>query len=120
MPAAVVIYDGECPICLGGIRWVQRRARPAEFEYLPCRSPERRARFPWMAEQTCLEALQLVLPDGGVLAGDAAIREILRRLRGWGWLARLFGLPGARLFAPRLYAWVARHRHAISDAVGRR
>ena len=117
---AVVIYDGECPICQGGMRWVGRRALPGQFEFLPCQSPERRARFSWMAERTCLEALQLVLPDGRVLSGDAGIREILRRLRGWRLVARLFGLPGVRVFAPSLYRWVARHRYAIAGAVGRR
>ena len=117
---AVVIYDGECPICQGGVRWMERRALAGKFEFLPCQSPERRARFPWMTEETCLEALQLVLPDGRVLAGDAAISEILRRLRGWRWVARLFGLPGVKLFAPRLYRWVARHRYALSAPMGRR
>lgn len=120
MVPAALIYDGACPICQGGMGWVQRRALPGEFEFLPCQSPERRARFPWMSEQVCLEALQLILPDGRVLAGAAAIPEILRRLRGWRWLARLFELPGAAFFAPRLYAWVARHRYAISCALARR
>ena len=117
---AVVIYDGECPICQGGVRWLERRARPGQFEFLPCQSPERRARFLWMAEEACLEALQLVLPGGRVLAGEAAVREILRRLNGWRWVGRLFGLPGVKLFAPRLYRWVARHRYAISGATPRR
>ena len=102
------------------MRWVERRALPGQFEFLPCQSPERRARFSWMAEETCLEAVQLVLPDGRVLSGDAAIREMLQRLRGWRWVARLFGLPGVRIFAPGLYRWVARHRYVISGAVGRR
>lgn len=120
MRAAVLIYDGECPICRSGMRWVEQRAAAGQFEFLPCQSPERRARFPWMSEETCLEALQLVLPDGRVLAGDAAISEILRRVRGWRWLALVFRLPGAALLAPRLYRWVARHRRAISrPLVGR-
>jgi predicted DCC family thiol-disulfide oxidoreductase YuxK len=54
-----------------------------------------------------------------VLAGDAAIPEILRRLRGWRWLARVCRLPGIELLAPRLYAWVARHRYQISCMLGR-
>ena len=120
MGSPVLIYDGECAFCQGGMRWVQRRALPGQLEFLPCQSPERRARFPWMAEEACLEALQLVLPDGRVLAGDAAIPEILRRLRGWRWLAVLFKLPGVGLFAPRVYAWVARNRYAISCALARR
>lgn len=110
----MVIYDGECPICQGGMRWVEQRVRPGQFEFLPCQSAERRVRFPRMAEETCLEALQLVLPGGRVLSGDAAILEILRRLRGWRWVARLFGLPGVKVLAPRFYGWVARHRYAIS------
>ncbi len=111
---AVLIYDGDCPICQGGMRWVERRALPGRFEFLPCRSAERRARFPWMTDETCLEAMQLVLPDGRVLAAARAIPEILRRLRGWRRLAFLFRLPGAAFVAPRLYRWVARHRYRIA------
>lgn len=120
MAPAVLIYDGACPICQRGMRWVQRRAVRGQFEFLPCQSPERRTRFPWMSEQACLEALQLVFADGRVLAGDAAIPEVLRRLRGWRWLAHLFRLPGAGVLAPRLYQWVARHRYALSCALARR
>src|SRR6266852_4002208 len=86
---AVLIYDGTCGRC------------------------------PWMDERTCLQAMQLILPDGRVLAGDAAIPEILRRLRGWRWLVQAFRLPGMELLAPRLYAWVARHRYQISCMLGR-
>jgi predicted DCC family thiol-disulfide oxidoreductase YuxK len=118
-PRAVLIYDGTCGLCRGGVSWISRRAVTGRFEFLPCQAAERRARYPWMDERTCLEAMQLVLPDGRVLAGDAAIPEILRRLRGWRWLARAFRLPGATLLAPRLYAWVARHRYQISCMLGR-
>ena len=64
--------------------------------------------------------MQLILPDGRVLAGDAAIPEILRRLKGWRWLASLFRAPGVSLLAPSIYAWVARHRYQISCMLGRR
>lgn len=117
---AVVVYDGDCPVCVGGKRWVERRALTGQFEFLPCQSPARRTRFPWMSERACLDALQLVLPDGRVLAGEVAIPEILRRLRGWRWLAFLFHLPGAGVLAPRVYRWVARNRYAISCALARR
>jgi predicted DCC family thiol-disulfide oxidoreductase YuxK len=120
MAPAVLIYDGQCPLCRSGMRWVERRALPGRFEFLPCQSPERRARFGWMAEATCLEAMQLVLPDGRVLAGEAAIPEVLRRLRRWRRLASLFALPGMGWLAPRVYRWVARHRYALSCALARR
>jgi predicted DCC family thiol-disulfide oxidoreductase YuxK len=115
---AVVIYDGACGLCQGSVGWVSRRARPGAFEFLPCQAAERRARYPAIAEATCLEAIQLVLPDGRVLGGAAALPEILRRLRGWRWVAALFRLPGAGLLAPVVYRWIARNRYRISCAIG--
>ena len=115
---AVLIYDGGCGLCRGGISWISRRAVRGHFEFLPCQAAERRARYPWMDERTCMEAMQLILPDGRILAGAAAIPEILRRLRGWRWLAAVFRLPGLEALAPVLYRWVARHRYQISCMLG--
>lgn len=115
---AVVIYDGACGLCQGSVGWVSRRARAGAFEFLPCQAVERRARYPALAEATCLEAIQLVLPDGRILGGAAALPEILRRLRGWRWAAALFRVPGARLLAPIAYRWIARNRYRISCALG--
>jgi predicted DCC family thiol-disulfide oxidoreductase YuxK len=115
---AVVIYDGTCGLCQGSVGWVSRRARPGAFEFLPCQAAERVARFPAIPEASCLEAIQLVLPDGRVLGGAAALPEILRRLRGWRWAAALFRLPGAGLVAPIAYRWVARNRYRVSCALG--
>jgi predicted DCC family thiol-disulfide oxidoreductase YuxK len=66
-----------------------------------------------------MEAIHLVLPDGRVLAGHAAIPEILLHLNGWRRLAALFRLPGMRRLAPVVYAWIARHRYQISCLLGR-
>ena len=115
----VLIYDGACGLCRGRVCWISRRAVRGYFEFLHCQAAERRARYPWMRDETCLEAMQLILPDGRLLVGDAAIPEILRRLRGWRWVAGLFRLPGIEILAPRLYAWVARHRYQISCLIGR-
>jgi predicted DCC family thiol-disulfide oxidoreductase YuxK len=76
----------------------------------------RRTRFPQITEEACLAAMQLVLPDGRVLAGADAVPELLRRIRGWGWVAAVFALPGVRPIARRVYAWVARNRMRISCA----
>ena len=118
--SAVVVYDGACQLCAGGVAWVARRARRGEFEFLPCQAAERRARFPWMEDRVCMEAIQLIMPDGRVLAGAAALPELMRRLRGWRWLATLLELPGVDLLAPRVYAWIARHRYRISTLLRRR
>ena len=67
-----------------------------------------------------MTAMQLVLPDGRILAGADAVPELLRRVRGWGWLASVFGLPGMTPLSRRVYAWVARNRMRISCTLPRR
>jgi predicted DCC family thiol-disulfide oxidoreductase YuxK len=117
---AVLIYDGGCPLCQEAVGWLSRRGIRGQFEFLPCQSVERRARFPRIEERACMAAMHLVLPDGRVLAGAAAAPEILQRLRGWRWLAAAFRLPGAGLLGPVVYGWIARHRYRMSALVSRR
>jgi predicted DCC family thiol-disulfide oxidoreductase YuxK len=117
---ATLIYDGECAMCRGSALWIMRRALSSgALEILPCRSGVRQERFPQVSEAACLTAMQLVLPDGRVLSGADAVPELLHRIRGWGWVAGVFGLPGVRPVARRLYAWIARNRMKISCAAGR-
>ncbi len=117
---AVLIYDGDCALCRSSALWIMRRAMAggaSEFELLPCRSSARLQRFPQVREETCLAAMQLVLPDGRVLGGADAVPEILLRIPRWRWLARFFALPGVRPVARRIYAWIARNRMRLSCAV---
>ena len=114
---AVLIYDGDCAFCRASALWLLRRALAGgarDVEILPCRSTDRRARFPQVDEAACLAAMQLVLPDGRVLSGADAVPELLRRIPRWGWLARVFAVPGLRPLARRVYAWIARNRMRLS------
>lgn len=121
LATATLIYDAECSMCRASALWLMRRALSGgALEILPCRSSVRRERFPQVAEEVCLTAMQLVLPDGRTLSGADAVPELLRRIRGWGWVAGVFALPGIRPVARRLYAWIARNRMRISCAVGGR
>lgn len=102
-------------MCRASALWLMRRALSSgTLEILPCASGARRTRFPQITEQACLTAMQLVLSDGRVLSGADAVPELLRRIRGWGWVAAVFALPGVRPVARRVYAWVARNRMRIS------
>ena len=75
---AVLIYDAECPMCRASAMWVMRLALSrGALEILPCRSPLRAARYPQISETACLTAMQLVLPDGRVLAGAQHPRPAL-------------------------------------------
>jgi predicted DCC family thiol-disulfide oxidoreductase YuxK len=115
MERAVLIYDGDCGMCRTSALWLMRRARVSDLlEILPCRSALRRARYPEIGDEVCLQAMQLVLPDGRVLAGADAVPELLRRLRGWRWVASILGLPPVRPVTRWLYAWVAANRLKLS------
>lgn len=117
---AVLIYDAECPMCRASALWLMRLALSRrQLEILPCRSDIRASRFPQISENACLTAMQLVLPDDRVLAGADAVPELLRRIRGLGWLAGIFALPGMRPLARRVYGWIARHRLRISCGLRR-
>ena len=119
---AVLIYDGECAMCRASALWLMRLALSrGELEILPCRSDPRRVRFPQVADEACMTAMQLVLADGRVLAGADAVPELLRRIRGLGWLAAFFAWPAVRPLARRFYAWIAKNRMRLScGASGRR
>jgi len=108
-------------MCRASAMWLMRRAlSTGTLEILPCRSSVRRERFPQVPEALCMTAMQLVLSDGRVLGGADAVPELMRRIRGWGWLARLFALPPVRPVARQVYAWIARNRMKISCAVNPR
>lgn len=114
---AVLIFDLDCPVCRKTVEWAKERSVPEAFEYLPCRSEERERRFPIIREEACLQAMHLVLSDGTVLAGERAIPEILRRLRGYRWAAALFRIPGAETFSRVFYRWFAKNRFHISKTL---
>lgn len=111
---AVLIFDGNCPVCSQSIKWIQGHARRNAFEMLPCQAESRKERFPSIGEDACMQAMQLVLPEGEVLSGAEAMPEILKRLRRFSSAAVFFGLPGARTFARIFYRWFADRRYDIA------
>jgi predicted DCC family thiol-disulfide oxidoreductase YuxK len=55
--------------------------------------------------------MHLVLPDGRIFTGGAAVPELLRLLPGGGVPRLLFLVPGVAWLAGKAYDFVARHRH---------
>ncbi|MGE5699538.1 MAG: thiol-disulfide oxidoreductase DCC family protein [Deltaproteobacteria bacterium] len=111
---AVLIYDGECPVCVKAVEWIRDRSFPEAFEFLSCHADTLVNRFPSIDKTACLQAMHLVLPDGTVRAGERAAPEILRRLRNYRWCASLFGLPGIAVLSGAFYRWFAKRRHLAS------
>ena len=118
LETVVLIYDDKCSLCRGCMKWIELHAiRSNAFEFIPCRSEERRRRFPEMSEETCLESFQLVLFHKQILAGDNALPEILIRLKGFRWLYVLFQFPVSRNCLCTAYRWVSNNRYIISQTI---
>lgn len=113
MSSAVLIYDGECGLCRETKAWIEKHDPKGMIELLPCQSPERSRRFPFIAEKACLEAVCLVDAGGRVFFGVEAMEQVVRLLIDRR-LAALLALPFVRFFSRRIYAWIARHRLKLS------
>ena len=101
-PQTEVLYNGACPICR---REVDTYRRIAEREGLEIRFHDLNgtdlAGWGISADQA---RRRLHLREGGaVLAGLPAFVALWRRMPGFGWLARLVGLPGLRWLAEAVY-----------------
>lgn len=118
MKNVALIYDDKCSLCRGSMKWIELHAiRKGIFEFVSCQSEERRLRFHWLAEERCMQSLQLVFPDGQTLAGDEVIPEIISRLRGYRILSVLFKLPVIKSVLFALYRKLADNRYIISQFI---
>ncbi len=111
---AVLIYDGNCPVCGKTVAWIKDNAKRGSFEMLPCQSETMKQRFPSIERAVCMQAMQLVLPDGTVLSAEKALPAILKRLRRYGPAAALFKLPGSEILSRAFYRWFADRRYHIA------
>ena len=111
----VLIYDGGCPVCQKTVAWIRENMRKDAFEMIPCQSEEARKRFPFVEQAVCMQAMQLILPDGEVLSGEKALPEILKRLKRYSPAAALFDLPGSEILSRSFYRWFADNRYHIAN-----
>jgi predicted DCC family thiol-disulfide oxidoreductase YuxK len=114
---AVLIYDGSCPVCKKTIEWIKKNEYRDSFETIPCQSEDLQRRFPFIEQAVCMNAMQLILPDGTVLSGEKALPEILRRLKRYGPVAGLFKLPGSEILLRSFYRWFADNRYHIANVL---
>lgn len=112
---AVLVYDGSCPVCKRMVAWIKANERKDAFEMLSCQSDEVRTRFPFIEKAVCMRAMQLILPDGRILAGEKALPEILKRTKRYGPMAEIFRLPGSETLSRAFYRWFADRRYHISE-----
>lgn len=109
---AVVLFDGDCPLCRRSVAILKRLDWLGRLAYLSAREPEN---VP-LAEvrldpRRLLEEMHVLTPDRKrARAGYAAFRWIVWRLPPTMLLAPLMYVPGVPWLGNKVYLWIARNR----------
>lgn len=109
---AVVLYDGECPLCRRGVRILKRLDWLRRLQYQDCRDA---AHLPPCAvplvPRELIEQMHLVTPDRRrVRVGFGAFRWMAWRLPLTLPVAPLLYVPGVPWLGRKAYLWVAKNR----------
>lgn len=111
VPGAVVIYDGECALCAGSIRFIAAHDPHRRFRFAASSSEVGRA---LLAQQGLLQpggSGTMVFIDGDrVFVRSTAVLRIAARLP-WPWRALAAALVVPAPLRDVVYRMVARYRH---------
>lgn len=107
-----LVYDGYCPLCIRTMTQLDvldggHRLRYVDLERDSMRAAEL---VPGLSAEAMREEMALVTPEGRVLRGFFAFREVSRRLPGLWPLVPLMYAPKSEWVGTRIYAWVAANR----------
>ena len=100
-------------MCARMIRAIDKWDARDQIELIPLQAPGATSRFPWIAPDAFVHAMQLVGPAHATWEGARAIEQLLDVLPRGRWIAWIFHLPFARRAADRAYRWVARNRYRL-------
>ena len=112
---AVVLYDGACPFCRGGVAVLKKLDWLHQLHYQDARRP---AEYPTaeveLQPKRLLEEMHVVTPDRKVAhAGFAAFRWMAWRLPATMLLAPFLYLPGVPWRGNMVYLWIAKIRFKL-------
>ncbi|MCS7166194.1 MAG: DUF393 domain-containing protein [Gemmatales bacterium] len=110
----VVIYDGECPLCVGTVALLRRLDVLGRLAYQNAREPfELPSTRPAIEPDRLLKEMHVVTPGTErrrVYTGYYAFRWLAWQLPALWPIVPLLYLPGAAWLGERIYSWVARNR----------
>ena len=112
---AVVLYDGACPFCRGGVAVLKKLDWLHQLHYQDARRP---AEYPTaeveLQPKRLLEEMHVVTPDRKAAhAGFAAFRWMAWRLPATVLLAPFLYIPGVPWLGNKVYLWIARNRFKL-------
>jgi predicted DCC family thiol-disulfide oxidoreductase YuxK len=93
------------------------RLRRMGYDILPIQTP-------WVAEKIGREIAEnpkemlLLTPDGKLFGGADAYLQMARQFWWTRWLVPIGNFRPVHFVLEKIYQWIARHRHGISDRCG--
>lgn len=113
-----LLYDGECPLCLREVRWLERRNSHGHLAFEDVASPDFAPAYYGATREELLGVIHGVFPDGRIVRKVEVFREAYRAV-GLGWLVAPTGWPVLRWVFDGLYLVFARYRVRIGRFFGR-
>ena len=117
--AAIVYYDGSCPLCAWEIGHHRRSAGADQVTFSDISGQSTDP----SADLSCRAAMarfHVRTPSGRLLSGAEAFAALWLALPGWRWLGRMATAPGALWFLERLYRGFLPLRPTLAKALRNR
>ncbi|MBN2714441.1 MAG: DUF393 domain-containing protein [Deltaproteobacteria bacterium] len=110
-PRTILLFDGDCALCNGLVRWLLNRRRGNEIDIIPLQSPAGNSilSLPGRNTLTASPSTVVVKRNGRLFTQSDAVLQIAMALGGLWRMAAVFRLVPRRL-RNAMYNWVARHR----------
>lgn len=108
-----IIYDGQCGFCVRSLQVVRRLDLYRTMRFHDAHPPETLTTFPSLSEVNVAEAMYAVVEGEPLYGGFFAFRRLIWNSPLTWILIPIFYFPGAGIFGPRIYAWIARNRSSF-------
>ena len=118
MKQHLVLYDGECPMCVFQMKvlsWLDWRN---VLSLVPLSDPRAHEIAPEITREDLQEAIHCVTPGGRIYRGARAIRFVGMRLPLLVPVALFLWIPGVISIAEIVYRWVSKNRLLLSRVFG--
>jgi predicted DCC family thiol-disulfide oxidoreductase YuxK len=109
--ADVIIYDGQCPLCLAMVTRLTEWDRWRRLAYIPLQNPMVTQRWPRLDREQLMKEVYLISSQGHIYRGAEVLRVLTRRIPRLWPLVPLVHLPGTLPFWQWLYHAISRRRY---------
>jgi len=101
-PAAIVYFDGSCPLCRAEIALYRKQAKAETLCFVDASGPAAPLGED-LDRHRAMRRFHVRKEDGRLVSGAAAFVEIWKQLPGWRWAARAAAIPGMLVILEMAY-----------------